>query len=316
MFLWVIWFAIVCSIYTIVANLAYIKIGLKGKLGISGGSISHFGFGLVLLGILLSSSKKEILSYNRGMMIDFGKDSKENPGENLTLVKGLPMPMGKFDVTYIGDSAHPKKEQRYYKIHFKSRTDNEEFTLQPDAFVNYKGNEGIMANPDARHYIDHDIFTYISGLSNDNKPDTAKFQTHILKPGDSVNYKTGQIFLKAIAEEPREKLPVALFSQEGRLYIASLQVRANTGSHYSDTLRLALVKGNLLAIPDTILAENLQVQLQKVNADQSIELGVKVTDKPLEFVTLKAYKFPYINVLWIGILITAFGILMSMVNLV
>ncbi|MFI5128725.1 MAG: cytochrome c biogenesis protein CcsA [Chitinophagales bacterium] len=314
MFLWAIWLAIVCSIYSIVANAAYIWVGVKGKLGSAGGSISHFGFGLVLLGILLSSSKKEILSYNRGMRIDFGNESKENPGENLTLVKGLPMPMGKYDVTFIGDSAHPKKEQRYYKIHFKSRTDKEEFTLKPDAFVNYKGNEGIMANPDAKHYLDHDIFTYISGLSNNSKPDTAQFQTHILKPGDSLDYDGGFILLKGVTEEPKEKLPVDLFGKDGSLYQASLQIRANTGSVYSLTSRLAIAKGTPLALPDTILPENLQLQLLRVNSDQSIELGVKTTDKTLEFVTLKAYKFPYINVLWIGIVVTAFGILLSMVR--
>src|SRR5690606_32183702 len=119
----------------------------------------HVGFGLVLVGILISSSKKEILSYNTsGIPIDFGKESKEKTGENLTLVKGVPMKMGKFDVTYVKDSAHPKKQQWYYQIHFKSREDEEEFTLWPNAFVNYKGNEGLMANPDARHYWGHDVF--------------------------------------------------------------------------------------------------------------------------------------------------------------
>jgi cytochrome c-type biogenesis protein CcmF len=312
-FLWAIWLAAVCSVYSIIANLAYIWIGLKGKLGISGGSISHFGFGLVLLGILLSSSKKEILSYNKGMMIDFGKDSKENPGENLTLVKGLPMPMGKFDVTYVGDSAHPKKEQRYYKIHFKSRTDKEEFTLMPDAFVNYKGNEGIMANPDARHYADHDIFTYISGLSNNDQPDTTTFTTHTIKPGDSIDYKTGKIVYRGVTER-NDDLPEDLFGKEGKLFAVNLQVKANTGSLYSLTSKLAVAKGNFLAIPDTVIAENLHLQLQKVNPDQSIELGVKVIERGLDFVTLKAYKFPYINVLWFGIVITAFGILLSMAH--
>ncbi|RYF85235.1 MAG: hypothetical protein EOO03_13600 [Chitinophagaceae bacterium] len=53
-----------------------IWIGVKGKLKLSGGSVSHFGFGLVLLGILISSSKKEILSYNTsGISADFGKIS-------------------------------------------------------------------------------------------------------------------------------------------------------------------------------------------------------------------------------------------------
>src|SRR6185503_3808542 len=216
--------------------------------------------------------------------------------------------------TYIGDSAHPKKQQRYYKIHFKSRTDKEEFTLQPDAFVNYKGNEGIMANPDARHYLDHDIFTYISALSNDSKTDTAQFRPFVLKKGDSLNYEGGHIILKDVLKESRDKLPPAVFGKDGEFYQASLQILARSGSIYSVKPGLAIISGKLLAIPDTILAENLYVQLQQINPDQTIELGVKTVDKPLDFVTLKAYKFPYINVLWVGILVTAFGILLSMTN--
>ncbi|MEO8405725.1 MAG: cytochrome c biogenesis protein CcsA, partial [Chitinophagaceae bacterium] len=94
-FLVAIWVAVAASIYAAIANLSYIWIGVKGKLKLSGGSISHFGFGLVLLGILISSSKKEILSYNHtGIAIPFGKDSKEKSGETMTLIKNLPMKMG------------------------------------------------------------------------------------------------------------------------------------------------------------------------------------------------------------------------------
>jgi len=41
------------------------------------------------------------------------------PGENLTLVKGLPTTMGSYNVTYESDSMHPEKPLWYYKIHFK-----------------------------------------------------------------------------------------------------------------------------------------------------------------------------------------------------
>ena len=118
-----IWLAIASSIYAIVANAAYIWIGVKGRLNLSGGSICGTWIWIGIAGHTYLSSSEEILSYNQGMPIDFGTSSKEKPGENLTLVKGLSMPMGKFDVTYVGDSAHPRKEQWYYKIHFKSRTD-------------------------------------------------------------------------------------------------------------------------------------------------------------------------------------------------
>ncbi len=44
------------------------------------------------------------------------------------------------------------------------------------------------------------------------------------------------------------------------------------------------------------------------------EMGVKESSSVLDFVTLKAYEFPFINVLWLGILVMVAGILMSMVQ--
>jgi cytochrome c-type biogenesis protein CcmF len=313
MYLGAIWLAVACSIYSIIANAAYIWVGMKGKLSLSGGSVAHFGFGLVLLGILLSSSKKEILSYNKGMPVDFSKDSKQNPGENLTLIKGVSMPMDKFDVTYLSDSMHPKKQQWYYKIHFKSRTDNEEFTLLPDAFVNYKGNEGLMSNPSSRHYWDHDVFTYITSLPNpDKKEDTSSFRPHLVKPGDTIFYSRGYMILQDVINI--NNLPKDTFGLDGTLHEAPLKIYSKTGSIYSVTSKLAFVKGTFLALPDTITAESLVVQMQKVNPDKSVEIGVKESGDVLDFVTLKAYKFPFINILWYGIIITAVGILMSMVR--
>ena len=67
-------------------------------------------------------------------------------------------------------------------------------------------------------------------------------------------------------------------------------------------------------LPDTITAESLVIQLQKVNADKTIELGTKESNAVMEYVTIKAYKFPFINLLWAGVLVTAIGILMSMVR--
>jgi cytochrome c-type biogenesis protein CcmF len=154
-----IWLAVVASVYAIVANGAYIWLGLKGSLKLSGGSISHLGFGMLLLGILISSSKKETLSYNTtGIFIPLGEGSKEKPGENLTLVKGLRTDMGSYWITYDRDSTHPKKPLWYYNLKFEDKDSKKSFTLTPNAFVNYKNNEGLMANPDAKQYWDPDIF--------------------------------------------------------------------------------------------------------------------------------------------------------------
>jgi cytochrome c-type biogenesis protein CcmF len=313
MYLGAIWLGVACSVYAIIANAAYIWIGMKGKIGVSGASVAHFGFGLVLLGILLSSSKKEVLSYNKGMPVDFGKDSKENPGENLTLIRGLSMPMGKFDVTYLGDSAHPKKQQWYFKVHFKSRTDDEEFTLLPDAFVNYKGNEGLMANPSSKHYIDHDIFTYITSLPNPEKnKDTSTFRPRVVGVGDTVFYSNGYMILDRVVPNPSNE--TYQFTAKDTALMAEISVFSKEGPQYHARPVFYVKDNNPQYIVDSVISQNLTLAFTQVTTDRKIVLQVKESNTLMKYITLKAYKFPFINVLWIGVIITAIGILMSMIR--
>ncbi len=308
-----IWIAVACSVYAIVANAAYIWLGLKGKLKLSGGSIAHFGFGMVLLGILISSSKKEVLSNNIAG-IPAPLDKNEDPRENLTLVKGLTVDMGKYSLTYEGDSAHPKKQLSYYKVRFRSKDGKEEFILTPNSFVNYKGNEGLMSNPDSRHYWNHDVFTYITSISNpDKRGDTTSFKPSSLRPGDSLFYSSGFIIFQEV-KKATDSLPVELFGKDGSLHEARLRIYSKTGSVYSIAPKLAFAKGELMALPDTVIAESLVLQLQKVNPDNSITLGVKESNAVMDYITLKAYKFPFIRLLWFGVLVTAIGIIISMVR--
>lgn len=311
-FLGSIWLAIACSVYTIIANASYIWLGIKGKLKLSGGSIAHVGFGMVLLGILITSSKKEVLSNNiSGIATPLG--GNEDPRENLTLIKGVSSDMGKYTLTYESDSTHPKKQLWFYSIRFKSKDGKEEFILKPNAFVNYKGNEGLMANPAAKHYWTHDVFTYITSLPNpERQKDTAIFKTNKLKPGDTLFYSSGYMILEKV--ETQDSLPSSIFGKGDSLYESSIKIHSKSGSIFSVTSRLAFVKGGLLMLPDTITAEGLVLQLQKVNPDKSIELGVKESAAVMKFVTLKAYKFPFINLLWFGVVITATGIIISMVR--
>jgi len=309
-----IWMAVACSIYTIVANASYIWLGVKGRLRLSGGSVAHVGFGMVLLGILISSSKKEVLSNNVGG-IPAPLGEKEDPRENLTLVKGLTVDMDRYSLTYEGDSAHPKKPLWFYKVRFKSKDGKEEFVLTPNAFVNYKGNEGLMSNPDARHYWTHDVFTYITSIANPEKRvDTTAFRPYRLKLGDSLFYSKGWMILKGVEAKPTDTLPEHLFGKNGSVHQATFEIHSKTGSVYTISPILAIAKGEPIAVPDTATAESLILQLQKVNPDNSIEVGMKESNAVMNYITLKAYKFPFIRLLWFGVAITAIGIIMSMVR--
>jgi cytochrome c-type biogenesis protein CcmF len=55
------------------------------------------------------------------------------------------------------------------------------------------------------------------------------------------------------------------------------------------------------------------VQLQNISGNEA-EFGVKESDSVMQYVTLKAYNFPFINLLWLGILVMVLGLIMSTVR--
>jgi cytochrome c-type biogenesis protein CcmF len=310
-----IWIAVACSVFALIANLAYIWIGIKGNLKLSGPSVAHLGFAMMLLGILISSSKKEILSYNTsGISVNFGEQSKEKTGENMTLLKGVKMDMGKYHVLYEGDSSHPKKSQKYFKIHFTDKKTKEEFTLKPNAFIDYKGNEGLSANPDARHYWNYDVFAYITALADPSKnKDTSSFEIKTMKIGDSVFLSRKLIVLDTV--QSRDSLPEELFGKDGKLYEARFSVYdpGQQNSLQFSIPKLAIAKGNQISIADTLSNGSLILRLDKFDGKQA-EVGVKEPATVQEFLTLKVYKFPFINLLWLGTILMATGFLISMVR--
>ncbi|OQY92639.1 MAG: cytochrome c assembly protein [Sphingobacteriales bacterium UTBCD1] len=313
-FLGSIWLAIACSVYSIIANGAYFIDKLRKSSKLSGGTLAHLGFALMLLGILISSSKKEILSYNTsGIAINFGEGSKEESGENLTLVKDVRTDMGKYWVTYEGSEKNPQKPLWYYNVKFENKNGKENFVLQPNAFINYKGNEGLMANPASEHYWDHDIYTYITSLPDPTRnKDTAQFKNKLLRTGDTSFYAKGYFILEKVMS--RDSIPTKDgIDPTGRASLAIIKVHSMNNSTYTAQPLLVNKGGALYSVPDTVISQNLIFAINSVQ-DNKVNLGVKESNTVLDYLTLKAYKFPYINLLWLGVVIMVAGIFVSMIK--
>jgi len=106
-----------------------------------------------------------------------------------------------------------------------------------------------------------------------------------------------------------------IFGENGKLFEARMKVHANTTSEYTTLSRLAIVKGAEISMPDTVMAESLILQLNHFDEKtKTAELGIKESGSVLQFVTLKAYKYPFINLLWLGTIIMVFGFIISMVR--
>ena len=65
---------------------------------------------------------------------------------------------------------------------------------------------------------------------------------------------------------------------------------------------------------DTLYAQNLYLSFAGVSDNHNIKIGIKESDKLIDFVTVKTYVFPYINLVWLGLIIMALGLIVSMVQ--
>jgi cytochrome c-type biogenesis protein CcmF len=311
-FLVAIHIAIFTAVYAIVANLFYIIDALKGKLKSAGASVAHIGFGMVLVGILISSAKKTVLSWNTTGITVLQKNEKGaqgDPAENLTLFKSVSTDMGKYMVTYVKDTINPVDHKRYFEIDFSAKDKSDSFKLYPDVMKQNKGMEGFSANPSAKHYWFKDIFAYITSFQENNVADTATFRDKTIKTGDTLFYSNGIMILDKVVVNPDEQktklepgevslfLNISVISKEGRKY------QANPG--------IAIKGQSLRFVNDTIRAQSLVLQFNKVidQANGKLEIGVKESGAITDLITLKVYEFPLINVLWLGVvvMVTGFG---------
>lgn len=306
-------FAVFCNIYYLIDN-------QKLKIKKSGGAITHLGFGLMIIAILLSSYKKEIISLDRtGQVYDFGKETfQENlkeSRENVLLFRNTSYPMGDYRVTYLGDSVVDNDPPiAYYKLRFEKRDleTNEiidQFMLYPSAFINEEGSEGLGANPDAQHYWNKDIFTYVTSTSDPNAKDAPSteenYKQYILKQNDTLYLNNGFIVYEGLESDYDEKDSVAIAT-------ANLQV-------FDISQSLGYLKPQYVvrtnAIENTVDSNNnlgVKGKITKIDpVTESVEFGIFQKGQEDDFVVIKATVFPFIALLWLSIAMLFVGFLIS-----
>ncbi len=311
-FLGAIHLAIFAAVYTVVGNFSYIWAGLNGKLKAAGGSVAHLGFGLMLLGILFSSSKKDVLSKNNGILLPFDPKTKENPAENLTLIKGMRTDMGKYYATYErSDSVSNNGKIVHFKVNFENKKTGEQFSLYPNLIRNTKGQSGFSNNPDSKHYWSKDIFSYISYASTmDSEIDTLPFTRHSVKIKDTLYYSNGYMILDSVSMNPRNTKHQV--NPGDTIIVAQLTVVAKDSTRYKASPAIFWKGVDSRFVFDTIFPQNLAVGFTSMNpATNAAQLQVKESARMVPFVALKVYEFPQINLLWIGTIIMITGFAMS-----
>jgi len=321
-YLGAIYFALFAAIYSVLANAGYIWSGLNGKLKSAGASIAHLGFALMLVGILISSSNKKVISSSvvNGINLQVGKDpmtkEQDDPTENLTLIRQVPAKMGPYEVTYLRDSMGHEKGRKFYELSFERKDEVtkktiEHFTLWPDVYLMKDNN--MSSNPDTKTYASRDVFTYISyAVSDDKTTDTSQFKIKEMAEGDTAFYSNGYLILNAVVKNPDNGK--YHFKPTDAALMADITLHSKDSMHYKANPVVTVDEFGVNHVDDTVYAQNMFLRFAGVTDNQKIKLGIKESDKIIDFVTVKAYVFPFINLVWTGLVIMAIGLLMSAIK--
>ena len=299
------------SLFATCANLDYFIRVLKGNLPKAGSSIAHVGFGLVMLGALISAGKKEFISQNQSSF-DLGKDFPNQ--ENILLAINDTVKMGEFLVSYRGDSTvgiNIYYNVDYYKKNASGVTEKA-FRLSP--FIQTNPRMGNVAEPATKHYLNRDIFTHVTYAKLDDPKEKKKddgwkepedYSMHI---GDTVFTSNSLVILESI----RKDIPMNASSmlQTGDIPVGAQLKVLNVNSKASSALPLYVLRGNTtFAVEDQLEESGLQFSFWKIEPETEtfhIRIREKETNAS-DFIIMKAIIFPGINVLWIGSLLMALG---------
>ncbi len=211
---WQLYTLLFAGMFTVVANLDYLVSVLKGNLKLAGSAVSHFGFGVLVLGIMSTGLGKEWVSSNsfamEGLIEGMG-DGGTN--KNVLLMKEAPMPIRGFSTTYVKDTV--VRQTRTFTVDFQrldaaGNPTGEKFTLHPNVMYDREFSKVVASNPSTQHYWNYDIFTHVAALPKaesdpefaKQQEDSLKFETYEAVVGDTIFTKKHYLVVEGLTKQP------------------------------------------------------------------------------------------------------------------
>jgi cytochrome c-type biogenesis protein CcmF len=303
------------SSFAIIANAHYFVAVLKGKIKNSGAAVAHIGFGMILLGALVSTSNSVVISRNTSGIDIATLGGDFNNMENIMLMKDDTLRMGSYFVTYKGKI----KEgiNIYYEVEYftqdKDGNYKHEFTLKPRIQTNPR--MGNVAEPDTRHFLSNDVYTHITYAEledpKETKDEYKPANTVMAAKGDTLFSSNSIIILEDISgdvDKAAKNIQDTDMAVKAVLRITDI----NNKVFYSEPI-FALRNNYVITLEDEIQSLGLKFSFDKIDPENG-KVQINVSEKKSasrEFIIMKAIVFPFINILWLGCVIMIIGTLIA-----
>lgn len=333
------------GVYSVVANsTVLLKLLKKKSFKLAGGSISHIGIALMLLGILFSAGYSKVVSINTSGMKFSNTMSDEMNQENVLLYANDPRQMDEYELTYKGKRVelagvpgYPPKSlvQKTFDEHtviaranyeYKGKTvfqKGDTLTILPENTyfeIEYKKddepvftlfpraqvnpNMGLIVSPDIRRRLDKDLYTHISSIPD---PEANKEWS---EPETKLLSIGEQFFINDYISTIKsiqkiDTLEGIILGPED--VAAEAVIKVQVKNHTYTLNPIFIIKDKMVGnIP--VINEEIGARISFLNIlpqEGKFELSIQTTQK--DYIIMKAIEMPFINILWLGTIVLMIG---------
>lgn len=288
-----------CISFTIFTSIGFL-LKLSGVRPNTGAAITHAGFGIFLLGVLLSMSATKVLSRSARAPMTGGND-------NVMLFKDQVKEIGDYSVCF--SDRKTERDETFYQIDFLKKGDDgqlyKQFSLHPSLKVNLR--MGNVHNPDTRNMLKGDVFMFLTYAEDPSKRTAdgyAMSGTSEVRMGDTLVAGKANVLLDTLYVEAMDE------NAEHVKLTAMLKTEGPDGKEVSYPLVYEVNDGFAEAGLVEIAGKDVRLRFENVS-DKPRTIIIGVFEKQAEFVVAKILFFPWIWVLWAGTIIMFSGMTIS-----
>ncbi|MBT1704589.1 cytochrome c biogenesis protein CcsA [Chryseosolibacter indicus] len=338
-------FILLSGVITVTLNSKILLALLKSSPTLSGGSISHIGVGLMLIGIMFSSGYSKVVSLNNTGLIYRREASDEFNRESLLLFVNEPRTMANYkiefkgerlearersgyvnpsdvefmddpymvvakkDIIYNGKKLYPAKDT--FEIFPENRYYEVKLTSQSGKEhrlyprIQDNPNMGLASSPDIKRDVTRDLYAHVV----DRSPQEAEWSKL-----EEMKISPNKEFFANDYVSVLEKVERISTVGGVKLDSADIAVKAfiRVKGEYQDYVAepVFIIRNRMIGrIPDEIRDLAIQFTLLNIHPETN-EFSIGINTRQKDYIVLKALEKPLINVLWMGtvMLVVGFGV--------
>ncbi len=309
-------FLLISSIYTVIGNFHYWVSIAKTQLKKIASLFSHVGFGLIILGALISTSKKYHLTPHSSSILANKLGDDFDKQKSIVLIQNDTVQAGNFYLNY--EKMEKKGYTYYFKVNYLSKNvskNNLVFTLYPR--VQDNPIMGKAADPDTKHFLLYDIYTHVTYAdlsdekNNSNVPLPTNYRGHL---HDTIFTDKAIVVIDSIFANKTYKE----FSENPDELEITIRLKVIEASGKFSYIYPQYIIKNKTVFPTTEKLSHLGLSftIWKLHPDtEEIEIAVTEKENSKNFIVINAIVFPMINLLWLGCIMMSFGVLLYLIQI-